>query len=144
MGYPSMGAVGSVDDQAAGDDRKAAADGPITTSGCCTMEAMNVEVLVVPECPHQASAVELAVTALADIGLSRVEPRVTMIATQDEAEARQFIGSPTFAMNGRDVFEVRDHPASLSCRLYQGADGLPDLRALRQAFKRAAAQVVGW
>ncbi|MDA8043995.1 MAG: hypothetical protein M0Z30_01980 [Actinomycetota bacterium] len=81
-------------------------------------------------------------TALADIGLSRIEPRVTMIATQDEAEARQFAGSPTFAMNGRDVFEVRDHPASLSCRLYQGADGLPDLRALRQAFKRAAAEVV--
>lgn len=137
-----MGAVGSVEDQAAGDGRKAAADGPITAPDCCTMEAMNVEVLVVPDCPHQASAVELAVTALADIGLSRIEPRVTMIATQDEAEARQFAGSPTFAMNGRDVFEVRDHPASLSCRLYQGANGLPDLRALRQAFKRAAAEVV--
>ncbi|MGC8513844.1 MAG: hypothetical protein ACP5P1_12545 [Acidimicrobiales bacterium] len=100
------------------------------------MEAMNVEVLVVPECPHRASAVELAVMALSDIGLSGIEPRVTMI----EAEARQFAGSPTFAMNGRDVFEVGDHPASLSCRLYQGADGLPDLRALRQAFKRAVAE----
>lgn len=137
-----MGAVGSVDDQAAGDGRKAAVDGPITASGCCTMEAMNVEVLVVPDCPHQASAVELAVTALADIGLSGIEPRVTMITTQDEAEARQFVGSPTFAMNGRDVFEFRDHPASLACRLYQGADGLPDLRVLRQAFKRAAAEMV--
>ncbi len=137
-----MGAAGSVDDQAAGDGRKAAADGPTTASGCCTMEAMNAEVLVVPDCPHQASAAELAVTALADIGLGRIEPRVTMIATQDEAEARQFAGSPTFAMNGRDVFEVRDHPASLSCRLHQGADGLPDLRALTRAFKRAAGEVV--
>lgn len=137
-----MGAVGSVDDQAAGDGRKAAADGPIWASGCCTMEAMNVEVLVVPDCPHQANAVELAVTALADIGLGRIDPRVTVIATQDEAEARRFVGSPTFALNGRDVFEVRDHPASLSCRLYQGADGLPDLHVLRQAFKRAAAEVV--
>ncbi len=117
MWVMSLGPVGSVVDQPVGAGRRAAAGGPVTAAGCCTMEAMNVEVSVVADCPHQSRALELA-------------------------EAGQFAGSPSFAMNGRDVVEVRDRAAWLTCRLYQGADGLLDFRALRQAFKGAVVEVV--
>ena len=106
------------------------------------MAAMNVELLLVERCPHADAAVELLGTALTDIGLGSVTPSVTVVTTQAEAEARRFAGSPTFALNGRDVFDVAGQPSSLSCRVYRGAGGLPDLPALRQALKRAAAEAV--
>ena len=104
------------------------------------MVAMNAELLVVEGCPHADAAVELLRAALTDIGLGGVEASVTVVTSQAEAEARQFAGSPTFALNGRDVFAVGDQPSSLSCRLYPGNGGLPGLPALRQALEVAAAE----
>lgn len=106
------------------------------------MVSMYVEVLVVPECPHQRQAIELLDTALADIGLGRLTPTVTVITTPDEAAAKRFAGSPTFSMNGRDVLAAPGQTPSLSCRLYPGTGGLPDIRVLRQALKTAAAEAV--
>jgi hypothetical protein len=102
---------------------------------------MDVELLVVPECPHEVAAHELLRTALDDVGLRRVPITTTVVDTQELAEDRAFIGSPTILVNGQDPFPTLAHPAGLACRVYDsasGPSGLPDLRSLRQVLKREA------
>lgn len=103
---------------------------------------MDVELLVVPDCPNEAPATALLRTALDDVGLARIPITTTVIDTAAEAERRRFIGSPTILIDGDDPFAERGQPAALACRIYRtttGTAGIPDLRRLRQALKRAAA-----
>ena len=102
---------------------------------------MDIELLVIPDCPHAAMAAELITTAVAD---ARVEATITrtIIDSQDEAQQRGFTGSPTILLNGVDPFARPDAPVALSCRLYstpEGLRGVPALRDLREALKRIAA-----
>lgn len=102
---------------------------------------MEIEVLVVPDCPHQAPATELIATALADTGVS-AHVTITTITTLEQAQQRGFTGSPTILLNGSDPFATPDSPAALTCRLYltpEGLRGVPELKQLRQALKQAAA-----
>lgn len=102
---------------------------------------MEIEVLVVPDCPHQGPATELIAAALADTGV-RAHVTITTIATHDQALQRGFTGSPTILLNGSDPFATPDSPAALTCRLYPTPDGLrgvPELQHLRRALKQAAA-----
>ena len=102
------------------------------------MRSMDVELLLVADCPHEQPAASLLRAALDDVGLTTVQFEVTVIATHEEAERRAFGGSPTILLNGDDPFQVPGQPASVACRIYPGGGGLPDPRALRQALKRAA------
>jgi hypothetical protein len=107
--------------------------------------AVNIELLTTAGCPHEAAAVELITTALADTGVKAVITR-TIITSQDDARQRGFIGSPTILLNETDPFHRPDAPVALACRLYTTPDGLrgvPALRDLRQALKRAAAPEPG-
>ncbi|MEP6599568.1 MAG: hypothetical protein ABJB98_09010 [Actinomycetota bacterium] len=102
---------------------------------------MDVELLVVSDCPHQDAALRLLRTGLTDVGLSDTAVRTTVITSQAEAERRGFTGSPTFLLDGVDPFAARGQPAGLSCRVYRGVDGtagVPALTEVRQALKRAA------
>lgn len=100
---------------------------------------MQVEILLVPDCPHESHAVELLRTALDDIGLGHLEPTVRVISSAAAAAAERFAGSPAFTADGKDLFPVPEAEGALACRLYDGPAGLPGLRDLRQALKRAAA-----
>lgn len=103
---------------------------------------MDVELLVVPDCPNEAPAAALLRTALDDVGLARVPVTTTVIDTPEQAERRGFIGSPTFLIDGDDPFAEPGQPAAVACRIYRNttvAAGIPELRQLRQALKRAAA-----
>jgi hypothetical protein len=102
---------------------------------------MNVELLVVPDCPHQVDAEALLYRALHDVGLSRVPSVTTVIRTDAEAQRRGFLGSPTVLIDGIDPFASDGQPPSLACRIYQnpnGPSGIPDLRDLRRALKETA------
>ena len=102
---------------------------------------MNIELLVIADCPNDAAAAELIMTAVADTRLQATITR-TIIASPDHAQQRGFTGSPTFLLNGVDPFARPDAPVALSCRLYSTPDGLrgvPALDELRQALKRIAA-----
>jgi glutaredoxin len=103
---------------------------------------MHIELLVVPDCPHEAAAAELITTAVADTGV-RATITHTIIASEDRARQRGFVGSPTILLNGSDPFAPPGAPIALACRLYSTPDGLhgvPGLRDLRQALKRVAAR----
>lgn len=102
---------------------------------------VEIELLVVPDCPNEAAASELITTAVKDTGVSATVTR-TVISSQVQAEQRGFVGSPTILVDGFDPFTGSDAPAALTCRLYSTSDGVqgaPPLQDLRQALKRAAA-----
>ena len=101
---------------------------------------MEIELLVIPDCPNEAAAVDLITTALRDTGV-RANVARTIISTDDQAQSRAFAGSPTILLNGSDPFPSPGAPVALACRIYptsEGLRGVPDLRDLRQALKRAA------
>ena len=106
---------------------------------------MDIELLVVAECPHAVPAHQLITTAVAD---ARVQANITrtVITSEQHAKERGFTGSPTILLNGADPFAQPDARVALSCRLYptpRGFSGVPALRDLRQAINRVAAgQVV--
>ncbi|HET9647983.1 MAG TPA: hypothetical protein VFP34_07100 [Microlunatus sp.] len=100
---------------------------------------MRIELLVVADCPHEGSAGGLLRQALDDIGLGSESFTVRMVDTQSEADDLHFGGSPTFMVEGRDVFDDPGRPAAVACRFYSGAQLLPSLRDLRRALKEAAA-----
>lgn len=102
---------------------------------------MDVELLVTADCPHETQAAALLRTALDDVGLSSVDITTTVITTPEQADRRVFPGSPTIFLDGRDPFAEPGQIPALACRVYvtpSGHSGIPDLRALRQALKRAA------
>ena len=102
---------------------------------------VEVELLVIADCSREGPAAQLLRAALDDVGLTGTPFTTTVIATREQAQSRGFIGSPTIAVNGADLFPVPGRPAGLACRIYahpEASTGLPGLRELRQALKRAA------
>ena len=105
---------------------------------------MEIELLVVPDCPHRKAAEELLRTALADVGLPS-DFRVLTVSDAGDAARHGFAGSPTFRAAGADPFPAAHQRAGLNCRIYPTEatlGGLPDLRDLRQALKSAVDSAV--
>lgn len=99
---------------------------------------MDVEVLVVADCPNEDAAVRLLQRALDDVGLNSVPVRTRTISSEQDAAELGFIGSPTVHIDGTDPFDVQGIAPGLACRTYieHGArSGLPDLTELRQALQ---------
>ena len=102
---------------------------------------MNVELLVVPNCPLADDTESLLATALRDVGLTDVTITTATITSELEAKRRGFTGSPTMLIDGLDPFAQAGQPPSLACRIYlnpNGLSGIPDLRQRRKALKQAA------
>ncbi|UQX89217.1 thioredoxin family protein [Jatrophihabitans telluris] len=102
---------------------------------------MNIELLVVPDCPNESAAIDLINTAVADTAVTATVT-TTVISTFEVAVSRGFVGSPTILINGHDPFAQGGSGVGLACRVYPtptGSAGLPPLRDLRQALKREAA-----
>lgn len=103
-----------------------------------------VELLVCDDCPSEGQARRV----LAD-ALRRVDPAGTIscrerrIADQDQAETERFIGSPTFLLDGRDLFEPDDQPYGLTCRVYRSngrPTPVPSLSDLTERLNSALGQ----
>lgn len=102
---------------------------------------MEIELLVVPHCPHARAADRLITAALTDTGVLATITR-TVIPTYDAALARNFVGSPTILLDGSDPFPTGDRPTGLACRLYTTPEclqGTPQFSQLREAIVRALA-----
>ena len=101
---------------------------------------MDVELLVIPDCPNTAAASDLLREALTDLGMSGQPVRTTVVTDDVHARERAFPGSPTFLINGVDPFAEQSQPAALACRLYDTPAGrrpIPDAARLRRALRAA-------
>ncbi|MGW1073025.1 hypothetical protein [Streptomyces sp. NPDC002537] len=101
---------------------------------------MRVEMLTVPDCPNGPVLRERLALALA--GRTDVEFTEHVVDDQAEAERRGMHGSPTLLVDGHDPFAAPGAAASVSCRLYRGADGrvdgAPSIEELRRVLDAPA------
>lgn len=84
---------------------------------------------------------------LSEAGLAPEAIEVRQVETDEQAQAEDFVGSPTIRVNGRDVAQGAGEGSGLTCRVYRRRDGRPsptpdpgDLRAAVQAAARAKAE----
>lgn len=76
-------------------------------------------------CPT-TSGIEAWITeACAEAGVARPPIAIHFVETQEEADARHFVGSPTFVVEGRDLFPNATSTPALTCRIYILPDGRP-------------------
>ncbi|MFG3700853.1 hypothetical protein ACGF5C_23520 [Micromonospora sp. NPDC047620] len=101
---------------------------------------MDVQLLVVADCPNEGPAVVALRRALDEVGLSAVPFTVRVVTSEAEAEQLGFFGSPSVLIDGGDPFAEPHHRPALACRLYRDeadVSGVPPVGLLRQALKRA-------
>lgn len=101
-------------------------------------DVVQVELVVVPGCPHEQAAAALLRRALDDIGLGSQPFEVVVVDSQSVADAMHFLGSPTFMVDGCDVIDEPARPAALACRIYREGHPLPAPGELRRALEVAA------
>lgn len=101
---------------------------------------VDFELLSIPGCPNTAAARDAFARALALEGIAETV-HLREVASDAEAEALGFRGSPTFRAADRDLFPGTGS-AALSCRLYRhghGLSGVPSLDDLRAALRATLA-----
>jgi hypothetical protein len=76
---------------------------------------VDVQLLLIPECPGGDEAARLLRTALDDIGLTEMPFTVRIIDTNETAPACNFAGSPAFIVDGTDLFATEDPRSLLAC-----------------------------
>jgi hypothetical protein len=99
---------------------------------------MDVELLVVPDCPNKMSAYDLTRAAFTELGVASLVT-TTVITDDTQAQARGFTGSPTFLINGHDPFAEPGAAVGVACRVYRtptGFAGVPSLEELCAVLRR--------
>jgi len=102
-----------------------------------------IELLWCDGCPSHEPALAQLRQTLADLGHPDVPVQMRHIATDDEAHAEHFVGSPTIRVDGADVLPEPGEAAALTCRVYRLRDGryspTPDPDDLKDALARMIA-----
>lgn len=102
---------------------------------------MQVSVLYFADCPNWRDAGQRLRQALDQIGRPDVEISFVPVETEDEAAGLGFAGSPTFTVDGDDLFGSAAAAAGLTCRVYAttgGLAGVPEVADLVAALTEKA------
>ncbi len=79
---------------------------------------MEIEILYFEGCPHGLEARKLVEETLAERGVS-AKIKLVLVDSNEEAQRRRFLGSPTVRVDGVDVEPgAPDDGFNLECRLY--------------------------
>ncbi|PVE10643.1 hypothetical protein [Streptomyces scopuliridis] len=101
---------------------------------------MDIQLLVVPDCPNAAPTAERLRGVLDGLGMHNIPVTQRTVADQMEAERIGFTGSPTVLIDGRDPFAEPGRPAGPACRVFRTEDGVvgvPGTEQLRRAIVAA-------
>jgi hypothetical protein len=115
---------------------------PDRRAGGGIVVAVEVELLVVRDCPNEAAARVALQEAARQAGWTDLAVKITVVDSDREAHRRGFVGSPTFLLNGVDPFAVPGAQSGITCRVYPtvaGCSGVPDVAQLRDALLRGCA-----
>ncbi|KRC61324.1 hypothetical protein ASE14_10535 [Agromyces sp. Root81] len=102
---------------------------------------MHVEILHIDDCPNTAKAGAAARAALDAAGLAEVAVEFVLLTTPEAARETPFAGSPTIAVDGRDLFPSDGATDSLACRVYPtptGLAGAPTVEQIAEALTALA------
>jgi hypothetical protein len=95
---------------------------------------MQIDLLYFDGCPSWEGALENLKATLAAEGL---EADICLVRVEDDTDAARlnFLGSPSFRVNGVDLWQEQRKHYNLSCRVYttpQGLRGVPTVELLRE------------
>ena len=98
---------------------------------------MQIDLLYFEGCPGWQDAMENMKAALAAEGL---QADLRLVRVEDDAEAARlkFLGSPSFRIDGVDLWHEERKRYNLSCRVYptpQGLRGVPTVEMLREKLR---------
>lgn len=100
---------------------------------------IKIELLYFEDCPNWQQGLDLFRQVLDDLHIEE-EIHLTKIENDQQAQSRKFAGSPSFFINGQDLFPAEQNHYFLGCRVYQtskGFRGVPDFDTLRLAIQQA-------
>ena len=99
-----------------------------------------MELLVVPACPNESGSLSALRLPFERMGLTVQSVRTTVIANQEQAQERAFVGSPTILIDGVDLFGVPGQSPAVACRVHvtpAGLSGVPPLGEVVAALSAA-------
>ncbi len=98
---------------------------------------MQIDLLYFDGCPSWQAGLENLKAALEAEGLT-AEIRMMRVETDEDAARLRFLGSPSFHINGQDLWPEERARYNLSCRVYntpQGMKGAPTIEMLREKLR---------
>lgn len=103
---------------------------------------MIVEILYIDGCPNWKKGVANLKQALAD---EQIKAEIRLVEIEDDlrADNRSFLGSPSFQINGQDLWPVWRESYHLGCRVYStpaGLVGCPSVDMLRDKLRALPSQ----
>ncbi len=98
---------------------------------------MKIDLLYFDGCPNYKRGLEDLKTALA---LEGMEAEINLVRMGDNAEAARlkFLGSPSFRVDGRELWPEEHKVYNLNCRVYltpAGLNGSPTIEMLREKLR---------
>jgi hypothetical protein len=94
------------------------------------------------DCPNWRLAEHHLRLALDQVGGADTDPCLVPVETEAEAAAVGFAGSPSFTVDGVDLFDAAAPTGSLACRVYRtpaGMAGVPEVADLVAALTKRVA-----
>jgi hypothetical protein len=102
---------------------------------------LQVELLYFDGCPSWEPSLVSLKTAIEAEQIS-AELKLVKIDNSDQAQREHFLGSPSFRVNGTDLWPEERSRYSLNCRVYKtptGMRGTPTIEMLREEIHRVMA-----
>lgn len=99
---------------------------------------MKIELLYFDGCPSWENGLKNLETALQGEGLT-ASVEMVKVADEDDVARLKFLGSPSFRIDGHDLWPEERGNYSLSCRVYltpEGVKGFPTVAMLKQQLKK--------
>ena len=95
---------------------------------------MKIDLLYFDGCPSWQEGLENLNTALIR---ENIQAEINLVRVDDDAEAArlQFLGSPSFHVNGEELWQEQREQYNLSCRVYstpRGMKGAPTVEMLQE------------
>lgn len=99
---------------------------------------MHIQLYYFDDCPSWKVGLENLKQALLLENISTTVELVR-ITTNEEAQTARFLGSPSFVVNGKDLWPEEREQYYLSCRVYQtdqGVRGAPPVALLQEKLRQ--------
>jgi hypothetical protein len=101
------------------------------------MILMNIQLIYFDACPSWQAGLNILETALQEL---QIDVPIELIEVLDDADAARlkFAGSPSFWVDGRDLWYEQRENYSLSCRVYStpaGIRGIPTVFMLKEKLR---------